>query len=316
MIKLFLIGDSIVTAYGRDEENIIGGWGDHLGYYFDEKSVKVISCACGGKSTRSYLNDGRFIDNGNFNKNMFPYGVGPCYDLIDSGDYVFIEFCHNDDDSARSEKRALRHTPLGEPDKYGIYPTVTPNGDMPYSFECGATYKGFLKYYIDKIREKNAVPILVTPPPRGSFVNGKIASVPGNHGGTDKFGEYAYVRAMRQVGEEEEVTVVDLFEKAKNFIDGIGEEKFKYLQSIKDFDGKTIGEARFGRPKKWPDDYDTIMESGEYASTDNTHQNRYGSCIYAGFIAGEVKEKVSGLSDCVLNKPIRHAKVPAGLKYN
>ena len=38
-------------------------------------------------------------------------------------------------------------------------------------------------------------------PPRGVFKDGKIASVPGNHGGTDEFGEYAYIRAIRQVGD-------------------------------------------------------------------------------------------------------------------
>ena len=112
MIKVFLLGDSIVTAYGKDSENFIGGWGDHLGSFFDDKFVSVISCAEGGESSRSFLNDGRFIDNGLFTKEMFPQGVGPCYELIREGDFVFIQFCHNDDDSARLEKRELRHTPL------------------------------------------------------------------------------------------------------------------------------------------------------------------------------------------------------------
>ena len=37
MVTIHLIGDSLVTAYGSDEENILGGWGDHLGCYYDEK---------------------------------------------------------------------------------------------------------------------------------------------------------------------------------------------------------------------------------------------------------------------------------------
>ena len=92
MIKVFLLGDSIVTAYGKDSENFIGGWGDHLGSFFDDKFVSVISCAEGGESSGSFLNDGRFIDNGLFTKEMFPQGVGPCYELIREGDFVFIQF--------------------------------------------------------------------------------------------------------------------------------------------------------------------------------------------------------------------------------
>ena len=313
MTKIYLLGDSIVTAYGKDSENFIGGWGDHLGCYFDE-NVEVIPCAEGGKSTRSYLNDGRFIDNGKFTKDMFPYGVGPCYDLIESGDYVLIEFCHNDDDSDRLEKRELRHTPLGEPDENGVYPSIMPVGETPYSFDCGATYKGFLKYYIKNIREKGACPVLVTPPPRGYFEDGKIASLPGNHGGSDRFGDYAYVRAMRQIGEEEDVPVIELFERAKDFINELGEERFKYIQSIKDSEGKTIGEARLGRPKHWVDEYDEIIENGAY-DLDNTHQNRYGSYIYAGFIADEIKKKIPGLSQYITERPRKVVDKPKGLKF-
>ncbi len=313
MINVYLLGDSIVTAYGGDSENIIGGWGDHLGCFFDG-GVNVVSCAEGGKSTRSYLNDGRFIDNGRFTKDMFPYGVGPCLNLIEKGDFALIEFCHNDDDSARGEKRELRHTPLGEPDRDGIYPSVLPEGGTPYAFDCGATYKGFLKFYIRKIKEKGATPVLVTPPPRGYFKNGKIASVPGNHGGSDKFGDYAYVRAMRQTAEEEGVPLVELFDRAKAYIDGLGEEKFKYLQSIKDEEGRTIGEARFGRPKRWPEDYDEIMESGAFAETDNTHQNRYGSFVYASFIADEIKQKLPALAVHLLDVPAKKVPPPKGLE--
>ena len=29
-MQIHVLGDSIVTAYGSDENNFIGGWGDHL----------------------------------------------------------------------------------------------------------------------------------------------------------------------------------------------------------------------------------------------------------------------------------------------
>ena len=57
MVTIHLIGDSLVTAYGSDEENILGGWGDHLGCFYDEKKVIVRDYAQEGRSTRSVLNE-------------------------------------------------------------------------------------------------------------------------------------------------------------------------------------------------------------------------------------------------------------------
>ena len=33
-VRIHVLGDSIVTAYGSDENNFIGGWGDHLNSFF------------------------------------------------------------------------------------------------------------------------------------------------------------------------------------------------------------------------------------------------------------------------------------------
>ena len=76
-------------------------------------------------------------------------------------------------------------------------------GEKYWSYDCGATYKGYLKFYIDKIRARGAVPVLVTPPPRQYYKNGKIAAVAGQHGGEDAFGAFPYVRAIRQLGRQE-----------------------------------------------------------------------------------------------------------------
>ena len=99
MITIHACGDSLVTAYGSDENNFIGGWGDHLWSFFEETRVQVNVYAQGGRSSRSYLNEGRFVDNGLFTVNDFPYGMGPVCNRIKPGDYVLLQFCHNDDNS-------------------------------------------------------------------------------------------------------------------------------------------------------------------------------------------------------------------------
>ena len=131
-MQIHVLGDSIVTAYGSDENNFIGGWGDHLDSFF-KKEVPVLVYAEGGRSSRSFLNEGRFMNYGIFSKDEFPYGMGPAYDRICPGDYVLMQFCHNDDESKGYGTYVDRMTPLGKPDSHGIYPTVVPDEQMKVS---------------------------------------------------------------------------------------------------------------------------------------------------------------------------------------
>ena len=57
-------------------------------------------------------------------------------------------------------------------------------------------------------REKGAVPVFVTAPARTVYnANGNIKDGEGLHGGNN----FAYIRAMKQLGEEAKVPVIDLF---------------------------------------------------------------------------------------------------------
>ena len=69
-MQIHVLGDSIVTAYGSDENNFIGGWGDHLDSFF-KKEVPVLVYAEGGRSSRSFLNEGRFMNYGYFQRMNF-----------------------------------------------------------------------------------------------------------------------------------------------------------------------------------------------------------------------------------------------------
>ncbi|MCR4901427.1 MAG: hypothetical protein K6A23_01095 [Butyrivibrio sp.] len=356
MITLHLLGDSLVKAYGNDTDNFIGGWGDHLESFFDKDYVNVKDYANGGRSSRSFLNEGRFIDNGLFTKDQFPYNLGPAYDNIKEGDFCLLEFCHNDDNSKGKATYIDRMTPIGTPGKDGIYPTVVPTADMMvstasfpeeypgvlvedgmtqeeinaniekyteilasyndkyYSYRCGATFKGYYKFYIDMIRAKKATPVLVTPPARQFYEDGKIASIPGNHGGSDEFGPFKYVRALKQLGQEENVVVVDLFDFTVDFLEHLGKKDASYLQSIVGLDGNTLGESMYGRAAKWPEDYDTYRENGNFKKVDDTHTNRLGSFIYASVIAKELSEKCPELSVYKLKTPSKEVAYPEMLK--
>ena len=105
-MNIYLAGDSIVQNY--TEEEFIAGWGQFLPRFF-KSDVNVFNYAKGGRSSRLFINEGRFeeIDR-----------------HIQSGDYLFIEFCHNDDDSKDYKSMFNRQTPLGVPDESGRFPVI------------------------------------------------------------------------------------------------------------------------------------------------------------------------------------------------
>ncbi len=225
-IRVYLAGDSTVKSYGDD--NTIGGWGEFLPYYFDSSKVEIINKAEGGRSSRSFINQGRLDD---------------ILDEIREGDYLFIQFGHNDGlttDTARVEHSVA----LGEPDANGIYPTIaavkteTPqriidfykDTDYPYSdtfypYESG-TFKWYLEQYVIKAREKGAIPIIVTPVARVFFdENGKITP---HHGEND-----GYVSAAIQAANELNCNFVNMFEITKSMYEDYGVKVTQGLQNIK-----------------------------------------------------------------------------------
>lgn len=110
---------------------------------------------------------------------------------IEKGDYLFIQFGHND------EK-------VEDPTRY----------TEPYS-----TYKSYLKQYIDGARAKGATPVLVTPVERRRFTAEGVAR--DSHG--------VYPDAMKELGLEENVPVIDLTAKSKALFQELGPEGTKEI---------------------------------------------------------------------------------------
>ena len=79
-----LCGDSTMA---RDNGGIIQGWGEYLQYSLDPESAIVVNHAIGGRSSRSFTREGRFDE---------------VAAQVQSGDWVVIEFGHNDGGSPNS----------------------------------------------------------------------------------------------------------------------------------------------------------------------------------------------------------------------
>lgn len=93
--KLYIAGDS-TAANKLPEKRPETGWGEMLQQYFDETKLLVDNRAQNGRSTKTFISEGRWQ---------------AIVDALKKGDWVFVQFGHNDE----SKEKGERYTP---PDQF------------------------------------------------------------------------------------------------------------------------------------------------------------------------------------------------------
>jgi pectinesterase len=171
-ITIWMAGDSTM-ADKQPKAYPETGWGMALGQFFDE-SVTIANRAQNGRSTLSFINEKRWK---------------AITDSIQEGDYVFIEFGHNDE----------------KVDKPGV-------GTSPQAY--GAN----LVKFVLETRAKKGIPVLLTPVMRRSYKNGVFYD---SHG--------AYPPVVRRIADSLKVPLIDMHLKSEALITGMGEEPAKKL---------------------------------------------------------------------------------------
>ena len=163
---IFLAGNSTVVDQAEEP---YAAWGQMLPAFFDRRVV-VANYAESGEALNSFMSARR---------------LEKVLSLMKPGDYLFIEFGHND----QKQK--------GE----GVGPFTT--------------YKRDLKYYISEVRKKGGIPVLVTSMNRRSFDStGHIINTLGD-----------YPAAVRQTAAEENVALIDLNNMSKTLYEAWGPDK-------------------------------------------------------------------------------------------
>jgi len=170
--KIFLAGDSTIsikeTRYYPET-----GWGMPFVYFWDS-TVTVVNKAKNGRSTSSFRNEGLWKQ---------------IMDESSEGDYVFIQFGHNDEVPTKK-----------------TYTTET-------------EFKANLVRYVTEAREKKMIPLLLTPVARRKFnTDGKIE---GTHD--------VYAQLVRDVAKENSVLFIDLDKKSQELYQQMGVENSKLL---------------------------------------------------------------------------------------
>lgn len=169
--RLYMIGDSTMANKPLDLPE--RGWGMVLPEYFVDPTM-VHNHAVNGRSTKSFIDEGRWAQ---------------VMSELRPGDYVIIQFGHND------EKKE-------DPKRYT---------------DPATTFRENLRRFVRDARSKGAVPILATPVCRRKFDHaGKLVDT---HDG--------YPDATRAVAAEEHVPLLDLERATAQWLQAVGDEPSK-----------------------------------------------------------------------------------------
>lgn len=152
--RLFVIGDSTVKNGRGDGSNGQWGWGSFIANYFDENKIEIRNKALGGTSTRTYYNNPKLWQE--------------VLDNIRPGDYVIMQFGHNDSSPVVDTLRA-RGTLKGNSDDYEeVINPLLKQTEMVYS------YGFYLRRFVKNVQDKGATAIICSPIPRNSWDNNKV----------------------------------------------------------------------------------------------------------------------------------------------
>jgi lysophospholipase L1-like esterase len=175
-IKIFMAGDSTMSiketkAYPET------GWGMPFVYFWDS-TVTIVNRAKNGRSTKSFISEGLWKS---------------IYDEAGPGDYVIIQFGHNDESPDKKERYA------------------TPD-----------TFRMNLSRFVADTRAKGATPILVTPVSRRKF----------DTTGTALETHKEYSAYVKEVAAKENVLFIDLDTKSRELYQqfGKGDSKLLFMQ--------------------------------------------------------------------------------------
>lgn len=186
-VTVFMIGDSTMATRDADDRTLERGWGQMLSCFFTE-DVTIDNHASCGRSSLSFINEGRWQ---------------AVLDKLKKGDYVIIQFGHNDE-----KLDSTLHT-------------------VP-----GGTFDENLRRFVRETREKGANPILMnsiarrnyppTPDAEQQYTYEKEGTVLVNSHGE-------YIESPRKVAQEMNVPFVDMADLTYNLVSKMGPEESKKL---------------------------------------------------------------------------------------
>lgn len=259
-LRIFMIGDSTMANKDVSGGKLERGWGMMLKNFFTD-NVIVNNHALNGRSSKSFIAEGHWQK---------------VVEQIRPGDYVFIQFGHNDE-----KADTLRHT------------------------DPGTSFDDNLRRFVNETRLKGGIPVLFNSVVRRTFADNKTAVEDDDK--RDNSSNYlaegdtlvdthgAYLLSPRNVAVELDVPFVDANKITHDLEEGLGPDGSKKLHMW----------YRPGEVEYLPD-----------GRQDNTHYNVYGAYIVAGLLAEAVADEVPELKDYFRHYDMSVANDGSGLYFD
>jgi pectinesterase len=150
---LFILGDSTVRNGRGVGANGLWGWGEPVARYLDTSKINVVNRAVGGLSSRTFVTEGHW---------------GRVLALLKRGDFVLMQFGHNDESPINDPTRA-RGSIKGVGDESNLI-----FNQMTGEEETVHTYGWYLRKMISEAQARGATVIVCSPVPRQRWKDGHV----------------------------------------------------------------------------------------------------------------------------------------------
>jgi rhamnogalacturonan acetylesterase len=147
---LFVVGDSTAKSNAP-----LRGWGSEIGAFFDPSKINVVNRAIGGRSSRTFITEGRW---------------DKVLAELKPGDFVLVQFGHNDAGDYHDPKAKGRpsiHSDGDETDQ-----AMKADGKTPETIH---SFGWYMRKYATDAKAKGATPIILSMVPHKIWVDGKIS---------------------------------------------------------------------------------------------------------------------------------------------
>ena len=193
---VFVIGDSTAKNGRGKGDGGQWGWASFIEQFFDTTKISVENHALGGRSSRTFYTEGLW-------DKVLPG--------LKKGDFVFIQFGHNDGGSLNTGRARASLKGTGENSETVI---MERTGGPEEVF----TFGHYLRLYVRQAKVRGAIPVLLSHTPGNSWENGRMIR-----------NDSTYGKWTREVAEQEGVIFIDMNDLIANRCEAIGQEKTKEL---------------------------------------------------------------------------------------
>jgi rhamnogalacturonyl hydrolase YesR/lysophospholipase L1-like esterase len=188
---LFMTGDSTMKNGQGKGDDQQWGWGSFFGQFFDSESISVENHALGGRSSRTFITQGLW---------------DKVAEAIQPGDYVFIQFGHNDGGPFNTGRARASIKGIGEESQSYV---LESNGSSEEVF----TFGHYLRTMVRQAKAKGANVVLFSLTPGNSWEGDRMIR-----------STNTYVQWTKAIAEEENVPFIDMNDLAARRYEALGKE--------------------------------------------------------------------------------------------